>query len=662
MSHQSALTGFSATEFGDLYRSKYKEDPPYQAVAAFAAIVSLGRAVELANSTEPAEVSAQLQALDIETLYGRVAFDEHGQIAMELKAVQVQEVGMPPVPVSPLGVAVAPLRLMPTMAERQCASEAPTVYGSDASGNCVRCPASSFSMWNTSTKLRRCIFCPAGSSLDEEGVCSFCAPGKVSITAGQRACTNCSEGYYADSVGQSRCRICPVGTFSGSSGLTQCTNCSAGTFNNEAAHTSCRNCTPGTISTEEAATHCDKCSLGQYAADNGMTSCSQCQAGFTTSSAGASGEEQCVCPKDSFRDGDSCVACGFLQTTLLEGALSSDACRLTDDAVWLVVSMTAAMLLFMAMGPALVLAYTKRIRRRLEEAEARQRAVLESKVKEGVDSITELAHPMVITRADTFLDISFEQIQMLHEGARDRGILTFLDSKASIQVHRKQHPRSRFVFLSYQWLSWNVHGPNEVQFEAMQKAVIQYADAMRLTPQEVYVWLDVLSIPQLLAVNSLFTYASAADSLIIIAPRSTHAETGEARYLTHPVARTRMEQIAHVTAHSIDTMGLARYAYDLDVPLPQCFMTKSRQGQNLTLADEFVGKETLVIPLLGVWFVLRSWMDQQSTEEEDHVSHPGASLVYRLMRDQMDSVFPKTFEFNTLRGSQQRAPWIDLKR
>ena len=31
---------------------------------------------------------------------------------------------MPPVPVSPLGVAVAPLRLMPTMAERQCASEA----------------------------------------------------------------------------------------------------------------------------------------------------------------------------------------------------------------------------------------------------------------------------------------------------------------------------------------------------------------------------------------------------------------------------------------------------------------------------------------------------------------------------------------------------------
>ncbi|CAE7613697.1 unnamed protein product [Symbiodinium sp. CCMP2592] len=101
----------------------------------------------------------------------------------------------------------------------------------------------------------------------------------------------------------------------------------------------------------------------------------------------------------------------------------------------------------------------------LNAAEERHKAVLESKVKEGVGSITELAHPMVVTRADIFMDLSFEQIGELHEGARDRGILTYMDSKSSIQAHWKQEPNSRIVFLSYQWLSWNRHGPNATQFE-----------------------------------------------------------------------------------------------------------------------------------------------------------------------------------------------------
>ncbi|CAE7943486.1 unnamed protein product, partial [Symbiodinium sp. KB8] len=66
-------------------------------------------------------------------------------------------------------------------------------------------------------------------------------------------------------------------------------------------------------------------------------------------------------------------------------------------------------LLFTAAGPALVWAYTQRIRRRLKAAEERHKAVLESKVTEGVGSITELAHCMVLTRADIFMDLSFEQ-------------------------------------------------------------------------------------------------------------------------------------------------------------------------------------------------------------------------------------------------------------
>ncbi|CAE7701081.1 unnamed protein product [Symbiodinium sp. CCMP2456] len=635
MPHQSEETGFSAAEFGALYRSKYTEDPPYQAAAAWAAIVSLGRAVEMANSTEPAMVSAQLQRLDLETLYGRVSFDEHGQTPMDFKAVQLQEVGKPPVVVSPLHKAVAPLRLMPSSSERQCASEAPSAYGNDESGTCVRCPDSSFSLWNRSLRVRRCIFCPPGGSLDQDGVCSPCAPGKVSITAGQRACTNCSAGYYAEAMGQSRCEICPVGMFSSSSGLTQCTNCTAGLFNNEAAQTSCRSCAPGTISTEDAASKCTPCSSGEYAPNFGMTSCSQCQAGFTTFMEGSSAKEQCT-----------------LAHTLLVFAHA-----LLPDT-----------LLFTAAGPALVWAYTQRIRRRLKAAEERHKAVLESKVKEGVDSITELAHPMVVTRADIFMDLSFEQIGELHEGARDRGILTYMDSKSSIHAHWKQEPNSRIVFLSYQWLSWNRHGPNTTQFEAMRQAVARYAESMELTPSEVYVWLDVLSIPQyhkgvqLLAVNSLYTYASSADALLIVAPDSVHAETGQVANLQTYKSRvwTRMEQIAHMTAHDLGSMlifsetGLEPVTEQWVRDVVRLFdgeMTCCRLNHH---GKDICDKETLVVPLLGVWFVLRSWMDQKPTGEDSLEAPPGAQLVYRLMRDQMDTVFPPTFQFNTKAGFEER--------
>ena len=50
---------------------------------------------------------------------------------------------------------------------------------------------------------------------------------------------------------------------------------------------------------------------------------------------------------------------------------------------------------------------------------------------------------------------------------------------------------------------------------------------------QTYVWLDIFSIPQfhngckLLAVNSLYVYATAADEFTIIAPDSVHVSTGE---------------------------------------------------------------------------------------------------------------------------------------
>ena len=52
------------------------------------------------------------------------------------------------------------------------------------------------------------------------------------------------------------------------------------------------------------------------------------------------------------------------------------------------------------------------------------------------------------------------------------------------------------VFFSYQWLSWTHKGPNEVQREWMNSGVSHYQEYSANPVDQLYIWLDILSIPQ----------------------------------------------------------------------------------------------------------------------------------------------------------------------
>ena len=112
---------------------------------------------------------------------------------------------------------------------------------------------------------------------------------------------------------------------------------------------------------------------------------------------------------------------------------------------------------------------------------------------------------------------------------RDRGGLRFLDVLVDIETFASEG--YGIVFYSYQWLSWTHKGPNVVQLECMNSAVRHYSEHSGMPTGRIYIWLDILAIPQSnrevqqLAVDSLYVYASAVTALIIIAPDSVHEQT-----------------------------------------------------------------------------------------------------------------------------------------
>ena len=85
------------------------------------------------------------------------------------------------------------------------------------------------------------------------------------------------------------------------------------------------------------------------------------------------------------------------------------------------------------------------------------------------------------------------------------------------------------VFLSYQCLSFSA-GPDQEQMHCMKSCLVDVQNQMGVRLDEIYVWLDVVAIPQRslklksLAVNTLYAYARMASCLVIVAPESVHAD------------------------------------------------------------------------------------------------------------------------------------------
>ncbi|HEY7664873.1 MAG TPA: amino acid ABC transporter substrate-binding protein [Xanthobacteraceae bacterium] len=87
--------GPTAEAFTKAFSDKFKIEPGYHAAGGFAAGLILQHAIEQAGSTEPAQVAAALNKMDVTTMFGRTKFStepkEHGlQIGHEMVLAQWQ--------------------------------------------------------------------------------------------------------------------------------------------------------------------------------------------------------------------------------------------------------------------------------------------------------------------------------------------------------------------------------------------------------------------------------------------------------------------------------------------------------------------------------------------------------------------------------------------
>lgn len=116
----------------------------------------------------------------------------------------------------------------------------------------------------------------------------------------------------------------------------------------------------------------------------------------------------------------------------------------------------------------------------------------------------------------------------MHEELRDRGLLHYHDRLAELQ-----RSPGHMIFFSHQWTAFGSPDHTGEQYKCMVSSTLRIVAEEGWKLRHTWVWVDYISIPQrcsgmqLLAINSLATYASCADAFAIVAPPVIHAGTGQ---------------------------------------------------------------------------------------------------------------------------------------
>jgi branched-chain amino acid transport system substrate-binding protein len=80
----------NAEEFARAWKAKFGYEPDYHAASGVAVIEALVNAIEAAGSTDPQKVRDALAKVNFESLYGRIAFNDKGQISLPQTMIQIQ--------------------------------------------------------------------------------------------------------------------------------------------------------------------------------------------------------------------------------------------------------------------------------------------------------------------------------------------------------------------------------------------------------------------------------------------------------------------------------------------------------------------------------------------------------------------------------------------
>ena len=116
-----------------------------------------------------------------------------------------------------------------------------------------------------------------------------------------------------------------------------------------------------------------------------------------------------------------------------------------------------------------------------------------------------------------------------HEVARRHGQLVMLDTFEELVQFVSDHPT---LFISHQWLGFTEPDPFGLHFHAICRAVADLCAQQSVDEDELYIWLDYVSIPQAnktlqaLSISSLAVCSSICRYFVIVCPPTVHADSG----------------------------------------------------------------------------------------------------------------------------------------
>ena len=107
----------NAEQFATEYQKRFGYEPDYHAASAVADVEAFVKAIESANTLDPAKVRDAIAKVDFDSLYGRIRFNAAGQISLPQTVVQIQKRKLVPI-YGPKGLIEKPLYPMPAWGKR----------------------------------------------------------------------------------------------------------------------------------------------------------------------------------------------------------------------------------------------------------------------------------------------------------------------------------------------------------------------------------------------------------------------------------------------------------------------------------------------------------------------------------------------------------------
>ena len=107
----------NAEQFATEYQKRFGYEPDYHAASAVADVEAFVKAIESANTLDPAKVRDAIAKVDFDSLYGRIRFNAAGQISLPQTVVQIQKGKLLPI-YGPNGLIEKPLYPMPAWGKR----------------------------------------------------------------------------------------------------------------------------------------------------------------------------------------------------------------------------------------------------------------------------------------------------------------------------------------------------------------------------------------------------------------------------------------------------------------------------------------------------------------------------------------------------------------